>query len=393
MLYSARFRETTMKPLSRITALAVLLSPAWLSPPTGKSSAAPPEYPLRGAVTPDILRERGTLRYAISTDLMDRFNDPQDAGDFDYDLLSRFASDLGINVVQYRAGSDADAAQLLRSGRVDVALLPADFSGETKMVAGKACPEPSHADLDVRLAAFAWSDSPELARLLNGAARHVADFDFDEPFYRSYCFRDPTEAPAAPRPLPFARRIARYASLIAKYSEEVGLDWRLVAALISEESSFEERAVSAKGAQGLMQLMPGVSQELGVTDRSPAEANIHAGIVYLGRLAEQFAEARASDRVALVLASYILGPGHVIDAQRLARELGLSPDAWQRGLQETLPLLEDERFNVRTRLGFAHGRQAVEYVNRILGRYEQYRRQLDREPDLRASMERDAGSA
>ncbi|MGH9391726.1 MAG: membrane-bound lytic murein transglycosylase MltF, partial [Vicinamibacteria bacterium] len=60
--------------------------------------------------------------------------------------------------------------------------------------------------------------------------------------------------------------------------------------------------------------------------------------------------------------------------------------------EETLPLLEDERFNRHTRLGYAHGRQAVNYVNRILDRYRVYRRHFERDPEV-AAIDRDGGSA
>ncbi|MBI2962692.1 MAG: transglycosylase SLT domain-containing protein [Deltaproteobacteria bacterium] len=363
-----------MKPLSRIAALAVLLLPAWLTTPAERAQVSQ-DYPLRRPVTPDALRQRGSLRLSISAESLQRSRAPLRPADFDYDLLSRFASNLGVELVVLEAASDADAAQALRSGRADVAVLPADFGGAAGALAAHACPHAA-GGAPARLDAFAWSDSPDLARLLDGAVRRAADVELDDQVYRSYCVRP---APSAPG-LPFARSISRYKGVIAKHSEAAGLDWRLVAALISEESSFEEKAVSGAGAKGLMQLMPRTPAEVGIASIASPEANIRAGVRYLSRLFEQFSEARPEDRLALALASYLLGPGHVLDAQELARELGLNPQGWQRGLEETLPLLEDERFFRETRLGFARGRHAVGYVNRILGRYEIYRSQLARHP-------------
>jgi soluble lytic murein transglycosylase-like protein len=60
-------------------------------------------------------------------------------------------------------------------------------------------------------------------------------------------------------------------------AERHGLDPELVLAVVAVESNFEARAVSPKGALGLMQLMPGTAAELGVVDAFDAAANLDAG--------------------------------------------------------------------------------------------------------------------
>src|SRR4029077_17482927 len=114
------------------------------------------------------------------------------------------------------------------------------------------------------------SDSPQLAGLLEGAAQRIADAERSEALYRVYCTYEPAQEPPRRR-LPLAGQISRYAGVISKYAGEAGLDWRLVAALIFEESSFEEKAVSAAGARGLMQLMPWIPAEVGVANVSAPE--------------------------------------------------------------------------------------------------------------------------
>jgi membrane-bound lytic murein transglycosylase MltF len=381
-----------MKLLSRITALTVLASPVLLGQPASRESAAPPEFPFRRPVSPEGLGARGVLRFSISRDSLRSFTESAGSSESDYDLLRRFASDLGV-VLQTRVlGTPVDAAQQLEAGMVDLAVLPADFATRAGMVSTDPCPEPSAGESG-RVTAFLREDSLPLAQLLSGASRRIADTGMGENVLPLYCDRSRADDEPVEPELPKARRISRYAPTIAKYARAAGFDWRLVAALIFQESSFEERAVSVAGAQGLMQLMPGVSAEVGVANATHPEANIRAGVLYLRRLSNQFREAESSDRLALVLAAYFLGSGHVFDGQDLARELGLNAQTWRRGVEETLPLLEDPRFHARTRLGFAHGRQAVDYVNRILERYEVYRQRLDRHPEMRASVERVRGDA
>lgn len=67
-----------------------------------------------------------------------------------------------------------------------------------------------------------------------------------------------------------------------------GLDPRLVLAVIAAESAFDMKAVSPKGAQGLMQLMPQTASRFGVADAFDPEQNLHGGMTYLARLLKQF---------------------------------------------------------------------------------------------------------
>ncbi len=68
-----------------------------------------------------------------------------------------------------------------------------------------------------------------------------------------------------------------------------GLDPRLVLAVISAESAFDRTAVSPKGAQGLMQLMPDTASRFGVADAFDPQQNLRGGMTYLAWLLEQFA--------------------------------------------------------------------------------------------------------
>jgi len=393
MLYSALRREPVMKLPSRITAVAVLLAPYLLGSFAINGSPAGAGALFRAPATPETLQKHGALKFSVPRSDMIPFADSRGSIAFDYELLGRFASDLGVTLVKRETPSQEAAAELLRSGLVDVAVLPSGAPITTGMIEAETCSTsrdtPAVEFQQGVLRMFTRFDSPELARAMSGLAQNLIALRDD--LSATYCAKERGLA-EEDRLFPVAR-LSQYAPVIAKYADAAGLDWRLVAAIIFEESSFEPKAVSAKGAKGLMQLMPATSAEVGFKNVSKPESNIQAGVLYLRRLADQFPDARASDRLAMVLAAYMLGPGHVLDAQELARGLGLSPRRWRRGLEQTLPLLEDERFYGKTRLGYAHGQQAVVYVNRILDRYELYRRHLGRQPDLRASAERGRGAA
>ena len=96
--------------------------------------------------------------------------------------------------------------------------------------------------------------------------------------------------------------VARFAGLIRVTAERYRVDRRLVEAVVVVESAGNPRAVSRKGAQGLMQLMPERAAQLGVRDPFDARENLEGGVQHLRDLLERF-----EGDVALALAAYNAG--------------------------------------------------------------------------------------
>lgn len=95
--------------------------------------------------------------------------------------------------------------------------------------------------------------------------------------------------------------------LIRTNANRFGIDPYLVFLIIEKESRFHTRAVSPKGAMGLMQLMPGTARRLGVRKPFDAAENIRGGTEYMKELMDMF-----GGKVDLVLASYNAGEGAVL---------------------------------------------------------------------------------
>jgi len=98
----------------------------------------------------------------------------------------------------------------------------------------------------------------------------------------------------------------RYDKIISQASRKHGVDSSLIKAVIRAESDFDKHAVSSKGAQGLMQLMPETAKELEVGNSFDPEANIYAGVRYLKRQLKNF-----QNDVSLALAAYNAGENAV----------------------------------------------------------------------------------
>ena len=101
----------------------------------------------------------------------------------------------------------------------------------------------------------------------------------------------------------------RFSSLIHKAARATDLSPSLLHAVIAVESAFDERAVSPKGAKGLMQLMPATAHALGVTDPFDPGQNIAAGAAHLKSLLGRF-----DNNLELALAAYNAGADAVIKA-------------------------------------------------------------------------------
>jgi soluble lytic murein transglycosylase len=118
-----------------------------------------------------------------------------------------------------------------------------------------------------------------------------------------------TDTPTAPDYTVIIREtppVLPWRDVAAREAERYGLDPRLVRAVIYVESGEDPRAVSPKGAQGLMQLMPGTADELGVGNAFRPRENIQGGVGYLASLLQRF-----GGNLELALAAYNAGAGAV----------------------------------------------------------------------------------
>jgi soluble lytic murein transglycosylase-like protein len=99
---------------------------------------------------------------------------------------------------------------------------------------------------------------------------------------------------------------AELSTMITEAANRYGVDPALVHAVVRAESAFDHLAVSRAGAMGLMQLMPGTADLVGVRDAFHPQENVEGGVYYLRMMLDRFGH-----NVALALAAYNAGPGAV----------------------------------------------------------------------------------
>jgi membrane-bound lytic murein transglycosylase F len=173
--------------------------------------------------------------------------------------------------------------------------------------------------------------------------------------------------------------------IIKKYAKEYGIDYRLIIAIIRQESRFDKEAVSHRGAQGIMQIMPvtnaEISEEIEILDPTHPHENIRAGVYYIAKLLSLFKKGTPEDRMSLALAAYNAGPSRIYDAQQIAAYMGESPAAWS-SVEKALPLLSKRYYTLHSHIWktakprngyYGSWRQTVTYVNNVMEFYKEYR--------------------
>ncbi|MBS1515788.1 MAG: transglycosylase SLT domain-containing protein [Bacteroidetes bacterium] len=144
--------------------------------------------------------------------------------------------------------------------------------------------------------------------------------------------------------------VDEYGELIKRECNYYKLDWRLVLAIIRQESYFNPEAVSHAGAFGFMQIMPrtgaGLQNELALQDTRTPQNNLIAGIYYYASLASQFSEF-GDERYKFALAAYNAGLGRVIDALTIAAYMEKDYKLWDN-VKEAYPLLASKNDSLHT---------------------------------------------
>lgn len=169
--------------------------------------------------------------------------------------------------------------------------------------------------------------------------------------------------------------VSQFDDLIRAHADSLGWDWRLLAALVYQESKFNPESESWAGAKGLMQMMPRTAERFGVTDRSNPEQSLHGGTQVLKLLWNRFDEVPDSvQRIKFTMAAYNCGYAHVVDAQNLSKEWNLEPNVWDGNVDEMiLKLSYPENYNKPIiKYGYVRGIEPYTYIKQIFSRYDHY---------------------
>lgn len=299
-----------------------------------------------------------TVRCALALD-DDMFSRNLESG-FCYEILNRFAEADNCSISVVPAGN-ADYMDSLRTGAIDIVILP-------------------YKDTVMSGISFSREMDGTVWALRSGTLSHIREVNLwishfmnsDEYRILDSRFRKTSNPYAKAEKGIVSRHISPYDNLIKKYAASLGWDWRLLAAVIYQESRFSINTSSSRGASGLMQVMPSTAEHYEVSDLLDPEQNIKAGTQHLIRLQKMFMDSDISpeEQIKFVLAAYNAGEGRIEDCRRFARFQNLDNTRWEE-IVKAIPEMSNEELIQSSGLKFGrfNGKETVRYVDNVLEHY------------------------
>ncbi len=278
---------------------------------------------------------------------------------FCYELLRKFADENGFTMTAIAEGDHGEEwIDSLRNGIIDIIVLRPEIHS-------------LHEDLNISHSITAGSALAtaeghinEIRQFNNWLSRTKATGCYEN--LRSKYFRkfNPIKRADAGE---LSKTVSPYDDLIKKYATGLGWDWRLLAALVYQESKFSISSKSHRGARGLMQVMPKTAKHYGIDDLTDPDMNLFAGTSHLKRLQKMFSkyELEPDELLKFTLAAYNAGEGRIKYLRCLATEMQADPCKWEEvaGIIPLVckdPVLDLSKFK---------GEETIGYVNNIMSLY------------------------
>lgn len=291
---------------------------------------------------------------------------------FHYALIENFAESEGLKVRIEIASDTISLLNLLKTGEADIAAFPLTRQAvQEEGLTAVTSNEKRQKTWAIK------NSSKELAKAIKAWYKKDKEIEIRKRIAeRSKKSRRIRNKPRAVYLSRSRGIISIYDDLFKQASSITGWDWKLLAAQCYQESAFDPNATSWAGAEGLMQLMHGTAQELGLT---PAEINhpdknVFAAARYIKKLNGSFADIRDNgERIKFILAAYNGGALHIRDAMALARKYGKNAHLWDDVVQFVLGLQNPQYYrDPIVKRGYMIGSETADYVASVLERWRGY---------------------
>ena len=283
---------------------------------------------------------------------------------FNYELMRKFAQDNHCEIKIIAARKNDDYLDSLKHGKVDIVITRND----------NVCTDGDITILNKMNNNSVWAfnslETEEIRQIDTWIGYIKASKQFD-------ALTDAYNGPFNPQKR--AERgvktttVSPYDNLFKKYAKQLGWDWRMVAAVVYQESKFSIGSRSHRGAMGLMQVMPQTGKYYGVDNLLDPEQNIIAGTNHLKRLQKQFSkdELAQEELIKFTLAAYNAGEGRISDCRNLAAAKGFDNSRWDE-IVKVIPMMREESVleEESVKLGKFQGHETIDYIESVLAHYQ-----------------------
>ncbi|MDR2361671.1 MAG: transglycosylase SLT domain-containing protein [Prevotellaceae bacterium] len=332
----------------------------------GALAMTPPETRVEWYINEIPLRTtKDTLRYAISGNSRDYFLYRTEPMGYQLEMIRHFAGAYDCRYHIDIVPAADERRQQLTDGAVDIMVCSrADYFSQVHgcyPTAAFVLPDSSVWVVDAH--------NREMIGLLSRWTTHVHSVcqSLSPPRY----IWQPSGDALSP-----CRALSPYDDLIRKYARQLRWDWRLLAALICQESHFRPDIVSPRGAYGLMQVMPATAAGFDIPDFTEPEDNIRTGVRLLAFLHNDpsLSAADEQNRLKFILAAYNAGLHRIGECRTFAQSQQKDPNRWDE-VAAAIPLMRHKLHYTGEHIpsGRFNGVETLNFVQNVWERYEHYR--------------------
>ncbi len=283
---------------------------------------------------------------------------------FNYQLMGRFAKDNRCNVRIVSASRKENWLDSLSQGKVDIVVM---HDEEVKDIQNLNMSR----NID-ECTVWIVKEEGQL-RQVNSWISHITALEYYKKTKDSYTgtFNPYKRADRGV----VTNTLSPYDDIIRKYAAELGWDWRMLAAVIYQESKFSINSVSHRGAKGLMQVMPRTAKHYGIEDLLNPEKNIKAGTNHLKRLQRLYVKSGMTreEMVKFTLAAYNAGEGRIADCRNFAESRQADKNVWEE-IVNIIPQMRDDQIlqEPSVKLGKFEGYETIAYIDSIMSLYNAF---------------------
>ncbi len=284
-----------------------------------------------------------------------------------YELLNRFAEDNRCSISIITPEKGENYIDSLKQGKVDIIISHAHDLKED---------EDSIEMSRLVNSCSAWvvaKDSEAELRQINLWISHMTESSEYQSIARKYSqYGNPIRK--AEKGI-MTKTISPYDALFKEYAADLGWDWRMLAAVVYQESKFSINSRSHRGARGLMQVMPSTAEHYGIDDLLDPEKNLKAGTRHLKRLQRMFdnTDMDKIQQIKFTLAAYNAGEGRIADCRRFAETKEVNSNSWD-DVVGIIPLMREDSIleDESVKLGKFQGHETIAYVENIMNLYDAF---------------------